>query len=437
MSSNDSSTGRTIRTRRRAPVPREVRQSAEVRADRKPCRAHEADRRDRAGRVAPAPAPRALTPPRSRDPTPRSKRSSGRRRDSHTDAGRAARAAVLFSSSRCRAETASPSSRMPAVSGSSALTRARPQGCRPALAPATVEALAARRPGRGESATPSTCSARRPRRTYEAALPACSRIRARRGDRAVRAAGGRERPPTSPRRSRARRPAPKAGPAGRDQRRPRPGRELHLPRVGSEGAGLAARRAAWLRRPAAEPPLSTASTGGRRRDRGPGSRGLDDAWLEPADLRALLGAYGLPLVGERRRRTPRRQLQPHASRVSRRRQDRRREHTRPRPAGSTWTCATRSCAARMRGGRRPSARTAVRQRRRRAARGCDPGSRVRASRRVRPRWGVRRVDRVDEVRARAAPARSTSRSWFRAARRRSSSTAGAARRRPTVMQSPT
>jgi acetyl coenzyme A synthetase (ADP forming)-like protein len=72
------------------------------------------------------------------------------------------------------------------------------------------------------------------------------------------------------------------------------------PESAARALGLAARRAAWLRRPAAEAPLLD------RIDQGAAAAivaralaDVDDAWLEPADLRALLTAYGLPLVAAR------------------------------------------------------------------------------------------------------------------------------------------
>jgi acetyl coenzyme A synthetase (ADP forming)-like protein len=72
------------------------------------------------------------------------------------------------------------------------------------------------------------------------------------------------------------------------------------PESAARALGLAARRAAWLRRPAAEAPHLD------RLDQGAAAAVIarvlaeaDDAWLEASDLRALLTAYGLPLVGER------------------------------------------------------------------------------------------------------------------------------------------
>jgi acyl-CoA synthetase (NDP forming) len=72
------------------------------------------------------------------------------------------------------------------------------------------------------------------------------------------------------------------------------------PESAARALGLAARRASWLRRPASEAPYL------ERIDQGAAAAVVarvlgetDDAWLEPGDLRALLTAYGVPLVGER------------------------------------------------------------------------------------------------------------------------------------------
>jgi acetyl coenzyme A synthetase (ADP forming)-like protein len=79
-----------------------------------------------------------------------------------------------------------------------------------------------------------------------------------------------------------------------------PAGSFTYPESAAHALGLAARRAAWLRRPASHPPdLENV-------DREAGvavvERALadsDDAWLDPSEIRALLQAYGLPLVGER------------------------------------------------------------------------------------------------------------------------------------------
>ena len=77
------------------------------------------------------------------------------------------------------------------------------------------------------------------------------------------------------------------------------------PESAARALGLAARRAAWLRRPAGEPPRldridRTAATALIADALEPS----DDVWLEPAAVRALLGAYGLPVVEERYAATP-------------------------------------------------------------------------------------------------------------------------------------
>jgi acyl-CoA synthetase (NDP forming) len=72
------------------------------------------------------------------------------------------------------------------------------------------------------------------------------------------------------------------------------------PESAARALGLAARRAAWLRRPASEPPqldgvdrAAAVDLVERALD------GAEDVWLDPQDTRALLSAYGLPLVAER------------------------------------------------------------------------------------------------------------------------------------------
>src|SRR6478672_4658568 len=77
------------------------------------------------------------------------------------------------------------------------------------------------------------------------------------------------------------------------------------PESAARALGLAARRAAWLRRPACiSPDLD-------RIDRAAASAivsdtlaATDDVWLEPPEVRALLTSYGLPLVEERYASTP-------------------------------------------------------------------------------------------------------------------------------------
>jgi acyl-CoA synthetase (NDP forming) len=75
---------------------------------------------------------------------------------------------------------------------------------------------------------------------------------------------------------------------------------FEYPESAARALGLAAQRAAWLRRPAGTTPeLEVDAARGRAI--------VDDAaegWLSPADARALLEAYGIPVVGERHAETP-------------------------------------------------------------------------------------------------------------------------------------
>ncbi|HEY6962672.1 MAG TPA: GNAT family N-acetyltransferase [Gaiellaceae bacterium] len=77
------------------------------------------------------------------------------------------------------------------------------------------------------------------------------------------------------------------------------------PESAARALGLAAQRAAWLRRPEGTVPVL------ERIDREAARslveellRGSSDVWLDPAQTRQLLGAYGLPLVPERVAETP-------------------------------------------------------------------------------------------------------------------------------------
>jgi len=72
------------------------------------------------------------------------------------------------------------------------------------------------------------------------------------------------------------------------------------PESAARALGLAARRAAWLRRPAAEAPhLDRLDQGAAAAVVDRALTDTDDTWLEPSVLRALLAAYGVPLVSER------------------------------------------------------------------------------------------------------------------------------------------
>jgi acetyl coenzyme A synthetase (ADP forming)-like protein len=72
------------------------------------------------------------------------------------------------------------------------------------------------------------------------------------------------------------------------------------PESAARALGLAARRASWLRRPASEAPhLDRIDHGAAAAVVARVLAETDDAWLDAGDLRALLTAYGVPLVGER------------------------------------------------------------------------------------------------------------------------------------------
>jgi acetyl coenzyme A synthetase (ADP forming)-like protein len=82
-------------------------------------------------------------------------------------------------------------------------------------------------------------------------------------------------------------------------------RGFAYPESAARALGLAARRAAWLRRPAGQPPrLDGIDRAAATTLIADALASSDDVWLEPADVRALLGAYGLPLVEERSAATP-------------------------------------------------------------------------------------------------------------------------------------
>ena len=72
------------------------------------------------------------------------------------------------------------------------------------------------------------------------------------------------------------------------------------PESAARALGLAAQRAAWLRRPAGTTPDVDVDTASGRAivDAAP------EGWLEPGAANALLAAYGIPLVGERSASTP-------------------------------------------------------------------------------------------------------------------------------------
>ncbi|MGZ4291279.1 MAG: acetate--CoA ligase family protein, partial [Gaiellaceae bacterium] len=77
------------------------------------------------------------------------------------------------------------------------------------------------------------------------------------------------------------------------------------PESAARALGLAAQRAAWLRRPEGKVPvLAGIDREGARTFVEELLGGSTDVWLDPAQTRRLLGLYGLPLVPERTANTP-------------------------------------------------------------------------------------------------------------------------------------
>ena len=77
------------------------------------------------------------------------------------------------------------------------------------------------------------------------------------------------------------------------------------PESAARALGLAARRAAWLRRPAGVvPSLDDVDTAAARKLFEAALEGSSDGWLDPSEARALLEAYGIPVVPEALARTP-------------------------------------------------------------------------------------------------------------------------------------
>jgi acetyl coenzyme A synthetase (ADP forming)-like protein len=78
-----------------------------------------------------------------------------------------------------------------------------------------------------------------------------------------------------------------------------PAGSFTYPESAARALGLAARRAAWLRRPVSDPPRLDGIDQGKAGEIVQTALAeTEDLWLEPSDVRALLDAYGLPLVGE-------------------------------------------------------------------------------------------------------------------------------------------
>ena len=90
------------------------------------------------------------------------------------------------------------------------------------------------------------------------------------------------------------------GPPAALRRTPAPAALFTYPESAAHALGLAAKRAEWLRRPAGTVPTVEGVDTGRAQ--GVVSHALaraEDAWLTPSETRALLGAYGIPLVPDR------------------------------------------------------------------------------------------------------------------------------------------
>ena len=83
-------------------------------------------------------------------------------------------------------------------------------------------------------------------------------------------------------------------------REPRRVAAFPYPESAARALGRAAERAAWLRRPAGVVPALDGIDEHAAANVIRGAlEGSSDVWLEPAQVRALLGAYGIPFVGER------------------------------------------------------------------------------------------------------------------------------------------
>jgi acyl-CoA synthetase (NDP forming) len=84
-----------------------------------------------------------------------------------------------------------------------------------------------------------------------------------------------------------------------------PAGSFSYPESAARALGLAARRAAWLRRPAgALPELEGIDQAEASAVISGALASRSDVWLDPREVRALLTSYGLPLVRERYAATP-------------------------------------------------------------------------------------------------------------------------------------
>ena len=177
------------------------------------------------------------------------------------------------------------------------------------------------------------------------------------------------------------------------------------PESAARALGRVAERAEWLRRPLGSVPSL------ERIDRAAAAlvveRALErseDSWLDPAETRELLAAYGLPLVPERIARGRRRGgTGGRRARLSGRRQVRRRRRAQDRVRRRRARPRGRGGRARgRRADRLPRDRAADAARRHRAAGRTRPGSGLRPARRLRAGRRLRRADRRSQPADRAA-----------------------------------
>jgi acetate---CoA ligase (ADP-forming) len=175
------------------------------------------------------------------------------------------------------------------------------------------------------------------------------------------------------------------------------------PESAARALGRAVERAGWLRRPVG---TELAPAGIARADATAvveaALSGSEDRWLEPAEVRRMLEAYGIRLVAERSAATPEEAVAAAADLgLPGRRED--------RGAGRSQDGVGRGRARPLRAGRRARGGRAHRRPRRcaadgpsrsRAARRDRPGSRLRAARGLRPRRRLRRAGRRGALSAR-------------------------------------
>ena len=211
------------------------------------------------------------------------------------------------------------------------------------------------------------------------------------------------------------------------------------PESAARALGIAAGRAEWLRRPAGTVPvLDDVDRAAARRLVDTALAASDDVWLDPPATRALLSAYGVPLVPEQVVAGADEAVRAARSLgLARRPEDRRRRCAQDRERRRRPEPRDRGGRSRRsRPHRRAAARAADDRGRHRAARGNPPGPGLRPARRVRPRRRARRADRRHAVPDRPADRPRRRRARARAARRAGSYAASAAPPPPMRARSP-